>query len=360
MKHKILIITPGFWPLFGGMEEQCYILSKEFLRQGYKVDILTEQTEVTFPEFEVIDEINIYRLRHIDKRNAYGFLRLFLQLVLFLKKKSREYDFCIIRTLTFHCMVVGFLKFLGLRLKTVVTAETGGKNDDVISLKKSKYWKILVFLAGRHNFYNAICDDNTKHYKTLGFNMSKVTKIYNGLEICNYSKASLPKKTDVFLFLGRILKTKGIFELVDAFKTVIKKRPEVKLLIGGDGLDKDLLLTKIKGVKNIKYLGFIERKDRENFYSKGDCLVLPSYSESFSMVVYEAAIRKKYVIATKVADLEKVFGKNILFCKKRDSEDLATKMLEIVDNIQKKKVDYSNIIELVNIKNIALKYKNLF
>jgi len=308
-----------------------------------------------------MDGINIYRLSYIKNRDVIGFWSMFKEVGWFLGKRVNQYDFCIIRTLTFHCLVMGLFKLLGLKLKTIVTAEIGGKDDDIMALKKSKFWKVYVFLVGKHNYLNSLCDDNFRHYRNLGFDMKKVTRIGNGIDTTGYKKSRYPTQVSNFLFLGRLVRTKGIFELVEAFILALKKRPEIKLYIGGDGPDRDLLLKKIKLYKkNIIYLGYIKRENREKFYKKGDCFILPSYSESFSLVVYEAAVRKKYIISTDVADLKKVFGNNILFCRKRDYRDLAQKIVDLGDNYQDITMNYNNVVEKVDISKVATTYINLF
>lgn len=361
MTPKILIITPGFWPLFGGMEEQCRLLAKSFIDLGYGVDILTEQTLPEFKEKEKFEGINIFRLRYVECRNWWAFVNLFIGIISFIYKKSDKYDFCIIRTFTFPCLVVGLLKLFGLKLKTIVTAETGGENDDVIALKKSRLWRVLVFLAGRHDYHNAICEDNVKHFDVLGFDKKKLTRIYNGIDVGDYYELKYPKRIKSFLFLARLLGTKGLFELVEAFKIVSQKRPNVRLYVGGDGTDKEIFLQSIKGYEDkIIYKGFVKKEEKNDFFDLGECLVLPSYSEGFPISILEAVAKKKVVIVTDVSDLKSLFGKNMLFCKKKNITDLAKKMLLVIDKARPFVLNYDKVIEKVDIKKVVLNYRNLF
>lgn len=361
MVSRVLIITPGFYPLFGGMEEQCYLLAKAFMRLGYEVDILTEQTKPDFAKREKLEGIKIYRLPYVEQRDLFGFFKLFWEMVCFLRKNSKKYNFCIIRTLTFHCLVVGFLKCCGLKLRTVVTAETGGKNDDIVALKKSPFWRLYVFLANKHDHLNAICEDNVRHYRELGFDMKKVGKIYNGIDSGMYKKSNYPQKIRNFMFLGRLVRTKGIFELVRAFKLVLKKRPMAKLYIGGDGVDKEMLLKIIENDKdNIVYCGYIEKAKKEDFFNKVDCMILPSYSEGFPVSVLEAAVRKKIILSTNVSDLKSFFGSNIIFCRKRDYKDLAQKIMLLIDSHYGSKINYDDVVGRVTIENVTKTYRDLF
>lgn len=356
-KNKILIITPGFFPLFGGMEEQCYLLSKSFIKKGIVVDILTEQTDRAFKRREIIDGINVFRLRYVRKRNLSGFAILAFDLIIFLIKNRKQYDFCIIRTLTYHAFVTGILKYLKLfSVKTFVTAETGGGKDDVISLRDRKFYKIIVFFLKQHDFLNSICLDNYKHYRELGFENNKLTRIYNGIDIDQYRNNKYPDSLNNFIFLGRLNKTKGIYELLNAFKRVIELYPENKLFIGGDGDERQGVVEFIENNNlstNIIYEGYVSKEEKENFYRKGDCLILPSYSEGFPISILEATAHKKKIIVTDVSDLSEIYGSLITFCKKRDTNDLYEKIIFASENYRKSSINYDSIIEKVDVNNVT-------
>lgn len=356
-EKKILIVTPGFFPLFGGMEEQCYILAKEFIRLGFKVDLLTEQTEPDFLTAENIEGINIFRLKHLKKRNVFGFIKLINNLIMFLLKTRKQYDFCIIRTFTIHALIIGFLKSLKLiNYKTWVTADTGGENDDIISLKEHRFSKIMIYFLKFHDYFNSICRDNFIHYNELGFPEKKLTGIYNGIVAEQYKKVENPKQVNTFLYFGRLSRTKGIRELVRAFKGIVKKYPNKKLYIGGDGDERKFVQVFIKRnklEKNMVYVGLVSKEQKDDFFAKGECFVLPSYSEGFSITILEATIRRKIIIATDVSDLKELYGDNIIFCQTADVSDLEKKMELAI--IQKPSFNYDKIVQIIDIKNIVRK-----
>lgn len=354
-KKRILIVTPGFFPLFGGMEEQCYILAREFIRIGYKVDLLTEQTKPTFPLKENIEGINVFRLKHVKKRDVFGFIKLISNLIIFLLKSRKQYNFCIIRTFTIHALIIGFLKSMRLiSYKTWVTADTGGENDDIISLQKRHFSKIIIYFLKFHDYFNSICHDNLAHYQKLGFPKKRLTSIYNGIVTDQYKKQNNPKEINSFLYLGRLSKTKGIRELLYAFQRIVIRYPKKKLYIGGDGDEKGFVQDFIKQnnlEKNIIYVGYVSKEQKDDFYINGECFVLPSYSEGFSITILEATIRCKVIIATDVSDLKKLYGDSIIFCKKADVNDLEKKMESVIK--QKPNFNYDKVVEIVDIKKTA-------
>lgn len=93
----------------------------------------------------------------------------------------------------------------------------------------------------------------------------------------------------VFIFVGRLVRDKGINELISAFSKL--SRANVKLLLLGvfeQHLDPlhEATLTEIKNNENIISVGF--QNDVRAYYSLSDALVFPSYREGFPNVVMQA------------------------------------------------------------------------
>lgn len=96
----------------------------------------------------------------------------------------------------------------------------------------------------------------------------------------------------VFGFIGRVVKDKGINELVSAFKTISNDYDNVKLIIAGNFEETlDPLLPEIKNEihanPNIILVGF--QTDIRPFYKMMDLFVFPSYREGFGISLMEAA-----------------------------------------------------------------------
>ena len=107
-----------------------------------------------------------------------------------------------------------------------------------------------------------------------GVNRDKFTQ----LETPDRSKWEMTADKKYFLFCSRIVKEKGILELVDAFKNLKDKYPEAVLLIAGwfdsKGIEKEVL-SRIEGTPSIKYIGY--QKNVKEIVQLSNCVVLPSY-----------------------------------------------------------------------------------
>lgn len=106
------------------------------------------------------------------------------------------------------------------------------------------------------------------------------------------TKLNLVENDYVFIYVGRLVKDKGVNELIKAFGEIEDKHENVKLLVvgGQDGtLDplNDSTLEIIKTNKNIISTGYV--RDVRPYFSISDCMVFPSYREGFPNVVLQAA-----------------------------------------------------------------------
>lgn len=136
--------------------------------------------------------------------------------------------------------------------------------------------------------------DTKIKFNPNNINPSKMEKIKQKLNITD--------KDYIVGYTGRIVKDKGIVELINAFE-LLKKDINIKLLLVGDFEKRDSLsqkdILKIKNNSNIILTGFIFR-DIEYYYSLMDIFILPSYREGFGMSIIEASSMQIPVFVTKV------------------------------------------------------------
>lgn len=97
-------------------------------------------------------------------------------------------------------------------------------------------------------------------------------------------------ETPVFLFVGRLVRDKGVFDLLQAFEQTINSGIEAELWMVGpdeDGLELGLRSRAERLHGRVRWFGM--SFEPEKFMAAADILVLPSYREGFGSVVIEAA-----------------------------------------------------------------------
>lgn len=151
-------------------------------------------------------------------------------------------------------------------------------------------------------------------------------------------KHGVPQDAVVFGFVGRITGDKGINELYEAFRELLKVRPDAWLMmIGGCEREKTIRAELQQWAQQEPHVVFCGSQNQiEQYYSAMDVHVLPSYREGFGSVIIEAEAMEVPVIATAIpGPLEAMVpGKTGLSVKKQDTESLLSAMLKLYDDRQ--------------------------
>ena len=145
---------------------------------------------------------------------------------------------------------------------------------------------------------------------------NKIHLIHNGIEIDRFKptetkeiKAEFGLRPDEYIIgtAARLTRSKGVFELIEALSMLSKKRKNIRLIIAGDGPERDSLelFAKDLGVlERVIFAGL--RNDIEKIYSAMDVFILPSINEPFGLAILEAMAVGKPVIATNAGGIPEI------------------------------------------------------
>lgn len=107
-----------------------------------------------------------------------------------------------------------------------------------------------------------------------------------------------------FLFVGRLVPEKGVFDLLDAYGRLGDDiRAQTGLVFAGNGVSKAELEQRAEriGTGRICFPGFVDREDLAGFYALAEALILPTHSDPWGLVVNEAMACGLPIIVTNVA-----------------------------------------------------------
>ena len=143
------------------------------------------------------------------------------------------------------------------------------------------------------------CCITRKPLKVLGYGNVKGVD----LDYWKRTLGAVDSQKFTFVFVGRIVREKGINELVSAFVRLNKEHADTRLLLVGpyeENIDPVLPETKrlIDECEAIEAVG--SQKDVRPFYEQSDVLVFPSYREGFPNVVIEAGAMELPSIVTDI------------------------------------------------------------
>lgn len=107
-----------------------------------------------------------------------------------------------------------------------------------------------------------------------------------------------------FLFAGRFVREKGVFELLSAYSSLDgEMRQQVGLVFAGDGPRRAELELQASSISPglIKFVGFAQREQLAAYYALAEMLILPTHSDPWGLVVNEAMACGLPVIVSEVA-----------------------------------------------------------
>lgn len=151
----------------------------------------------------------------------------------------------------------------------------------------------------------------------------------SGVNLSGYrlTKYPPPEEETRFLFVGRIMRDKGIEELLTAMRELRQSGEDVFLdIVGRYDEDYSRAVERAEREGLVVYHG--SQLDVHPFYAAAHCVVLPSYHEGTSNVLLEAASTGRPVIATTVPGCRETFDEGItgFGCRPRDAGSLAEAM----------------------------------
>lgn len=133
-----------------------------------------------------------------------------------------------------------------------------------------------------------------------------------------------------FLFIGRLTKDKGVYELLEAFTNIYQKQNQIELRIVGI-VDDVEIEDKIKSIASIRYEGLQE--DVRPYIQASNCVVLPSYHEGMSNVLLESAASGRPLLATNIPGCKEIVkqGENGYLVEPRSTNSLELGMKRMLE-----------------------------
>lgn len=141
--------------------------------------------------------------------------------------------------------------------------------------------------------YTAVSESGAEYVASL--TEEPITIIPNGIDLEKYQKRVTSKKKNTpektVLFIGRLERRKGAKYLLQAFQLLAQEHPECKLIIAGDGPERERLelLAEDLKIPHVNFLGFISEELKLQLLQEADLLCSPAmFGESFGIVLLEA------------------------------------------------------------------------
>lgn len=217
--------------------------------------------------------------------------------------------------------------------------------------------------------------------KLFGLQNKKIQTIHNGLELGKFENSHPEEyQNGLLLYIGTIIRKKGVLELPEIFNQVHQQHPQASLiLIGGDSSDIEtksqstwqLMQNKFQDddLHSVTYLGKIPYHEVQQYIKKAHVCVFPSFAETLGMVTIEAMAMHKPVVNTRIGWAKELIvdGESGFLVHPKNHQGYAAKITSILnDNALAKKlgdnarerVEKNFDIKKIAAENIAF-YKSL-
>jgi len=173
--------------------------------------------------------------------------------------------------------------------------------------------------------------------KALGLNIKKLKVIYRGRDTSKFPVWQKPESDGKFkfVFVGRLMERKGLFELLEASKMLKDNQLPFRLdIYGGGSLAVGLqeIIDTHQLNDAVKLHGSVQNGWKKIY--EGDCFVFPSWYEGFSGSLVEAMITGIPIIASNITMNKEAVtdGKTALLFEVKNKHDLFDKMKQVITN----------------------------
>ncbi len=324
---KIAIVTPYYYPLYGGVQEYVYHLKKEYKKLGFFVKIITGDFGGKSKDEE--DVIRIGKGFPFLVNGSTGRIIL-IRRGEKVKQILDKYNFDIIHI---QEPFVPFLSHDIIKHSKAINIATFHANfESNIYYKIGRFFLMPLWerLHGKIAVSPSAKSSITKYFK------GDIEIIPNGVDTIRFSPKN-PKITKYadnkinILFTGRIEKRKGLIYLLQAYKMLKQKYSNIRLIIVGKGplLKNHIKFVKENSIPDVFFEGFVSISDLPKYYATAHIFCSPAlFGESFGIVLLEAMAAGLPVVAFNISGYNDVVAnlEDGLLAIPRDVHDLYEKL----------------------------------
>ena len=298
---RILFWSGTFWPNIGGVEVLAAKLLPALRERGYEYIVVAPKTHAELPDEAQYSGIPIYRFpfrNNLSERNI-DHLIATRQKIITLKRTFAP--------ALIHINAVGVENFFHLttteayRAPVLVTlhGRWPTQADTIVR-------DMLLHADWVVGCSSAIIEEGRKLAAEI---TPRSSVIYNAVEEPSLSIAPLPFSPPRLLCLGRTAHEKGFDLVVRAFARIIRRFPDTRLVIAGDGPERATLERQAidQGIgESVEFSGWVSPARVAELINSSTIVVIPSRQDSLPLVALEAALMARPLVVSRVGGLPEV------------------------------------------------------
>lgn len=336
----VLVCIPSL--LTGGTEIQTLSLVEALVAADYEVVVVCY--------FEYADQmVGRYRnagatveLLNRDGTRQIGVKNTFINLWKGLRRVVKQYkpDVAHVQYMAPGALPILVLRTLGMK-KIIATAHTSA---DIYPSLKQIHWlnnhiltgfQCITLKAETSFFGNASLFSSDTKLRKHGNHFTIYNNLPSYIKLADTPRKGTPKTIGVVSRLERI---KGMDLIVPAFAKVYDRHPEIKLLIVGDGSQRDFMEQQVQNAglpeESVQFVGRQGQDKLQSFYDQIDILLMPSRSEGFGLTAIEGMARGCVPVVSNTGGLPEVVedGVSGLLHTPKSVDYIAAKIESVINN----------------------------
>jgi len=322
-KIKIVHILHSFD--VGGIETLVLNLCNMMDKSKYEFHLITLTSDKLRMVQQLSEDVEIHSLpfNHQELKTIKGLLNAFYQLVKLLKIINTDiiHSHLTSLPLLFISTAIKYANVTSVHIRTLHTAGLFYENQNGLSNKRKLFAeKIAMRLVKTHliSVSNTVYRNNFFHFKDIAEN---ITLIQNGIDLNKFNKNlykhltkqnfGIQEDNVLISYIARLDEGKNHDFLIEIWKDVLVKCPNVVLCFAGDGVYKERLQEKAKQMdlmNHIIFLGAINNVPE--LLSVSNFAVFPSSYEGFGLVMIEKFAMGLPIIASDIKSFQDIATNN--------------------------------------------------
>lgn len=348
---KVLFICSIYKPNFGGVEIAMEQTAKCLRKRGVESIILTKRFPKDLPEFEIVDDVPVYRVARPVSNSEFESV-----IANILKNESElKVDIVHIVGIRRPMPLLGFLLAKRWNVPCLVTF-AGGDLPQSDNEESQQLWQegltTVRDIVPQADDWTAFSDHTSNLALEVLKDIRKPKVIYGGVDLESIQSTEVVINESSYFFSARRLEySKGIDLLIKAFAKISPKLRDYELIIAGDGAARkglEELATSLSA--RVKFLGSVDQATVFKYMKGAVAHICPSRAESGGLVNYEAQATGCIAIGSNVDGIPEyiINNKTGLLFETENTEDLSKKLLiassddSEVREIRKNAIDESN------------------
>jgi glycosyltransferase involved in cell wall biosynthesis len=358
---KICFISPEYLPLSGGTGAYVYYLSRELLKHGNQISIVTGYDEAR--DMKINDQLNVHFVKIFKAPIVKSFMfaaSSFKKLNQIRETAGVDITHANLPLVPDFAVPQGFGKTLVTTVHSTWEGEAEAIRGEPYSrlnanekFLRSFKWFLRIFerrMLERTKRIIAVSDFTRRElHQYYEHYDRKVRVVHNGVDTEKFKPVEDKRKIKrelgfnpndiVILSVGRLYARKGLFTLIESMPRVAKRFPNAKFVISGKGqsneMNKLIAHAERLGVRdNIVFTGYFPDKKLPKLYQTADIFAFSTFYEHHPFAVLEALSSQLPVVTTNVGGIPETItnGKNGFMCQPFDANEFSERIAFLLEH----------------------------